>query len=334
MRAVVVTGYGGPEALTPADVPDPVPGPGEVLVRTAAAGVNFIDTHHRSGRYPVPLPFIPGVEGAGTVAALGPGAREAGGGVRAGDRVGWVNVPGGYAELAAVPADRCVPLPDGIGFATAASLLLQGLTAHYLVTDTHRVRPGHTVLVHAAAGGMGRLITRMAHLRGARVIGTVSAPAKEHAAREAGAEAILLSGQEDLARRVRELTGGRGVDAAYDGVGAATFDASLAALRPRGVLALYGQASGAVPPLDPRRLATAGSVFLTRPDLDHHIATRAELLARAGEVFTWIRAGGPPTAHGAALPLEEAERAHRDLEARRTTGKLLLRTRGPDSLRE
>ena len=319
-RAIVVREPGGPEVLRPAEVPVPDPAPGQVVVEVAAAGVNFIDVYQRSGAYPVPPPFVPGLEGAGTVLATAPDVS----GVAVGDRVAWVNQPGGYAQHVAVPAAATVPVPAGVSAETAAAALLQGMTAHYLVHDTYPVRPGDTVLVHAAAGGMGRMLTQLARRRGARVVGTVSSAAKEEIARAAGADEVVLYDHADVAADVRALTGGEGVAAVYDGVGAPTFDASLAALRPRGTLALYGQSGGAVPPFDPQRLNAAGSVLLARPNLSHHIATRHELLARAGAVFGLIAAGHLNVHIGARYPLAEAPAAHTDLAGRRSTGKLLL----------
>lgn len=321
MRAILITETGGPEVLRLADVPDPKPGPGQLLVELAAAGVNYIDTYHRSGAYPIPLPFIPGVEGAGTVTAVGSGVQQA----AVGDRVAWATSLGSYAEEALVAAEQAVAVPDGVDIETAAGSLLQGITAHYLSVSVHPVQPGETVLVHAAAGGVGLLLTQLATARGARVIGTVSTSEKERLAREAGAaEVIRYTEIDDLAGEVRRLTGGEGVAAAYDGVGASTFDASLASLRPRGMLALYGASSGPVPPLDPQRLNAAGSVFLTRPMLAHYVATREELTWRAGEVFDAILDGSLRITIGGRYPLAEARRAHEDLQSRRTTGKLLL----------
>ncbi len=321
MRAIQITETGGPEVLQLAELPDPQPGPGQLVVEVAASGVNYIDTYHRSGAYPMPLPFVPGSEGAGTVTAVGAGADD----VAVGDRVAWATSLGSYAEQAVVPADQAVPVPDGVDIDIAAGCLLQGMTAHYLAVSVHAVQPGETVLVHAAAGGMGQLLTQLATASGARVIGTVSTPAKERLAREAGAaEVIRYTEIDDLAGEVRRLTGGDGVAAVYDGVGASTFDASLAALRPRGMLALFGAASGPVPPVDPQRLNAAGSVFLTRPKLADYVANREELAWRAGEVFDAIRNGSLRITIGGRYPLAEASRAHQDLQARRTTGKLLL----------
>ncbi|MGH3774990.1 MAG: quinone oxidoreductase family protein [Pseudonocardiaceae bacterium] len=321
MRAIQVTETGGPEVLRLAEMPDPEPGPGQLLVELAAAGVNYIDTYFRSGAYPIPLPFIPGSEGAGTVTAVGPDTV----GIAIGDRVAWATSLGSYAELAVVPAEQAIPVPPGVNSETAAGSLLQGMTAHYLTVSVHPVQPGDIVLVHAAAGGMGQLLTQLATARGARVIGTVSTLEKERLAREAGAaDVIRYTEIDDVAGEVRRLTGGHGVAAVYDGVGASTFDASLASLRPRGMLALYGAASGRVPPMDPMRLNAAGSVFLTRPTLAHYVATRDELTWRASEVFDAIQDGSLRITIGGRYPLAEARRAHQDLQGRRTTGKLLL----------
>jgi NADPH2:quinone reductase len=321
MRAIQITETGGPEVLRLAELPDPSPGPGELLVELAAAGVNYIDTYHRSGAYPMPLPFIPGSEGAGTVTAVGPDVSD----VDVGDQVAWAGSPGSYAELAVVPADQAVPVPHGVDIEIAAGCLLQGMTAHYLVVSVHAVQPGETVLIHAAAGGMGLLLTQLATASGGRVIATVSTPDKERLAREAGAaEVIRYTEVDDLADEVRRLTGGDGVAAVYDGVGATTFDASLASLRRRGILALFGAASGPVPPVDAQRLNSAGSVFLTRPKLADYVATRKELTWRAGEVFDAILDGSLRISIGGRYPLTDAGRAHQDLQGRRTTGKLLL----------
>lgn len=322
MRAIQVTETGGPDVLRLTELPDPEPGAGQLLVKVAAAGVNYIDTYHRSGAYPTPLPFIPGSEGSGTVVAVGP---DTPGNVAAGDQVAWALSSGSYAELAVVPAEQAVPVPAGVDLEIAGGCLLQGMTAHYLAVSVHAVQSGETVLVHAAAGGMGLLLTQLATARGGRVIGTVSTAAKEQLARQAGAaEIIRYTEVDDIAGELRRLTGGEGVAAVYDGVGASTFDASLASLRPRGMFALYGAASGPVPPVDPQRLNSAGSVFLTRPKLGDYVATREELLWRAGEVFSGIRDGSLRIIIGGRYPLADAAQAHWDLESRRTTGKLLL----------
>ncbi|MFD9221615.1 quinone oxidoreductase family protein [Streptomyces sp. NPDC060064] len=326
MKAVLVREFGAPEVLRAEEVADPRPAAGELLVAVEAAGVNFIDVYRRSGAYPGPLPFVPGAEAAGVVIALGPETDEAACRHRLGDRVAWANQPGGYAELAVIPAHRAVPVPDDLTCRSAAAVLLQGMTAHYLTHDTYPVRPGDTVLVHAAAGGMGLLLTQLARLRGGRVIGTVSTAEKEKAARAAGAWQVLRHGQDDIAAAVRELTDGEGVAAVYDGVGAPTFDASLDSLRPRGTLAVFGQAGGRVPPVDLQRLNAAGSVFVTRPNLDHHIATAGELAHRAADVFGLVADGRIDLHIGGSFPLERAGEAHRALESRASTGKLLLTT--------
>ncbi|GAA4908424.1 quinone oxidoreductase family protein [Streptomonospora salina] len=320
MRAIVIEEQGGPEAMRLADIDTPDPGAGEVLVDVDARGVNFIDVYQRSGAYSVPTPFTPGVEAAGRVAAVGPGVTE----FAAGARVAWAMLPGGYADQAVVPVQRLVPVPDGVTAEQAAATLLQGMTAHYLTHATYAVQPGETVLVHAAAGGTGLLLVQLAKARGATVIGTASTGEKQRLAREAGADEIIDYTTADVAPAVRELTDGQGVAAVYDGVGAGTFEASLASLRMRGVLALFGQAGGAVPPVDPQRLNTAGSVYLTRPSLAHYVATRAELLERAADVFGLVESGRLEVRVGGRYALSEAARAHEDLAARRTTGKLLL----------
>lgn len=324
MRAIQVTQTGGPEVLRSAELADPEPGPGQLLVELAAAGVNYIDTYHRSGAYPMPLPFIPGSEGAGTVTAVGPDIGD----FAVGDLVAWATSLGSYAERAVVPAEQAVQVPQGVDSETAAGSLLQGMTAHYLTVSVHAAQPGETVLVHASAGGMGLLLTQLATAHGARVIGTVSTPEKERLAREAGAADVIRYDEvDDVADEVRRLTAGDGVAAVYDGVGASTFDASLASLRPRGMLALYGAASGPVPPVDPQRLNSAGSVFLTRPKLADYVVTRDELSWRAREVFDAIQNGSLRISIGGRYPLAEAHRAHEDLQSRRTTGKLLLSPR-------
>ncbi|MFF3440122.1 quinone oxidoreductase family protein [Streptosporangium sp. NPDC002721] len=318
MRAIVVSANGGPEVLVHTDDhPDPTVNPGEVLVDVAASGVNFIDVYHRIGRYQLSLPFVPGEEGAGTVAAVGEDVRD----VAVGDTVAWSSVPGSYASRVAVPASKLLAVPEGVTAEVAAAVTLQGLTAHYLTHSTYEVKEGDDVLVHAAAGGMGLLLTQIAKLRGARVIGTVSTEEKEVLARQAGADEVFR--YKGFADAVRDLTGS-GVHVVYDGVGAATFDESVASLRPRGMLALYGQASGPVPPLDPQLLARNGSLFLTRPTLGSYIATREELTWRASDLYGWVASGRLRVHISERYPLAEAARAHEDLEARRTTGKVLL----------
>ena len=320
MRAVVVTRTGGPEVLELQERPDPEPGPGQVVVEVGAAGVNFIDVYQREGRYPLEPPFTAGTEAAGVVRAVGDGVTD----VAVGDRVAWAMVNGtGYTSVTAVPADRVVPVPEGVSTEQAAAVLLQGMTAHYLCESTHPVQPGEDVLVHAAAGGTGLLLTQMVTRKGGRVIATVSTDEKESLARGAGAAEVVRYEREDVAERVRELTGGRGVAVVYDGVGASTFDASLASLRTRGMLVLFGASSGPVPPLDPIRLM-GGSHFLTRPTLAHYAAEREELLLRAREVFGQVADGSLDVRIGARYGLEEAARAHEDLSGRRTTGKSLL----------
>jgi NADPH2:quinone reductase len=319
MRAIQVERYGGPEVLTGVDLETPGPGAGQVLVDVAASGVNYVDTYRRSGRYRDPLPFVPGVEGAGTVVAIGEGVT----GLAVGDHVGWVAGPGSYAGQVALEAARTVPLPPGISDELAAAVLLQGLTAHYLCTSTYAVQPGDSVLVHAAAGGVGLLLTQMVKLRGGRVIGTVSSDEKASLARGAGADEVIRYDRVDFTEETRRLTGGEGVAVAYDGVGRTTFDGSLASLRPRGMLALFGAASGPAPPFDPQRLQ-AGSLFLTRPTLGHYTSGRDELLARAHEVLDWVSAGRLAVHMGGRYALDDARRAHEDLEGRRTAGKLIL----------
>jgi NADPH:quinone reductase len=320
MRAIQVNSYGGPDALQVADLDASRPGPGQVLVDVAACGVNYIDTYQRSGVYQVPLPLVLGLEGAGAVAAVGEGVT----GVSVGDRVAWAAAQGSYAEKVLVEAERAIPVPDGVPDELAAAVPLQGMTAHYLTTSTYPVQPGDTVIVHAAAGGVGLLLTQMVKLRGGRVIATVSTDEKAALARQAGADEVVRYDQVDFAAEARRLTGGRGVAAVYDGVGKTTFDASLSALRPRGMMVLYGASSGPVPPFDPQRLNSGGSLFVTRPSLGHYTATREELLERARDVLGWIAAGKLDVRIGGRYPLAEAARAHEDLQSRRTTGKLLL----------
>ena len=322
MRAARVTKTGGPEVLEHAEVEVPEPGPGQVLVRVAASGVNFIDTYFRAGVYPRPLPTVLGAEGAGTVARLGPGVT----GLAPGDHVAWAddNV-GSYAQYDVIGADRLVAVPESVDLETAAAAMLQGMTAHYLVNSTWELKAGQTALVHAAAGGMGLLLTQLAKAKGARVIGTTSTEAKERLAREAGAdEVVRYTEVEDLAAEVRALTEGRGVDVVYDGVGRDTFEASLGSLRKRGLLALYGAASGQVPPFDLQRLNGAGSLYVTRPTLAHYIETREELEWRSGEILGAVADGNLKINIGARFPLAQAADAHTALTGRATTGKVLL----------
>lgn len=318
MRAVVVTRLGGPEVLEVRDEPPPVPGASELLVDVEAAGVNYRDVYERQGRYGNSPPFVAGVEGAGSVAALGEGID----GFSVGECVAWVSAQGSYAQQVVIGAARAVAVPDGVSSELAAAALLQGMTAQYLASSTYAVRPGDDVLVHAVGGGVGTLLVQVVKMRGGRVIGTTSTDEKAQRARDLGADEVI--GYEGFADRVRELTGGRGVAVVYDGVGSATFDGSVASLRPRGLLVLFGAASGPVPPFDPMRLEDGGSLFLTRPSLRHYTASREELAARAGEVFGWIANGRLAVHVGGRYSLDEARQAHEDLEGRRTSGKLLL----------
>jgi NADPH:quinone reductase len=313
MRAVVVTRFGGPEVLEVRDEPDPAVASDDLLVEPEAIGVNYRDIYEREGNYGGEPPLINGVEGAGTVVA----------GDREGERVAWLAAPGSYAERVRVPAGRAVPVPAEVATETAAAVLLQGVTAHYLATTVYPVRAGDDVLIHAAAGGVGLLLTQIAKRLGARVIASTSGGEKAELAREAGADEVI--GYDGFGERVRELTGGEGVAAAFDGVGQATFDESLASVRTRGTMVLFGAASGPVPPFDPMRLEREGSLFLTRPGLRDYTAERDELLARAADVLSWVADGSLTVRIGARYPLDEAARAQEDLAARKTTGKLLLR---------
>jgi NADPH2:quinone reductase len=320
MKAIQVHSPGGPEVLRYEDVPVPVPGAAEALVQVEAAGVNYIDVYHRTGRYPTAFPFTIGQEAAGSIAALG----AAVGGLRVGDRVAYTGIPGAYAEYAAVPADRLVVLPEGVSIRQGAAAMLQGMTAHYLACATYPLKPGDTCLVQAVAGGVGLLLCQVAKLRGARVIGTVSTAAKQALAREAGADEIIRYTERDFAAEVMRLTGGTGVQVVYDSVGKMTFTQGLSCIARRGMMVLFGQSSGAVDPIDPQVLNQRGSLFLTRPNLAHHIVTRSELELRATEVLGWIRDGRLTIRIGREFPLADAARAHLELEARRTTGKVLL----------
>ncbi|HEY8232223.1 MAG TPA: quinone oxidoreductase [Vicinamibacteria bacterium] len=320
MKAIRVEAFGGPDTLRLAEVPDPFPENGEILVRVEAAGVNFIDTYHRTGLYPNPLPFVPGLEGAGVVTARARDVEL----FREGDRVAWSSAIGSYAESLRLPAQKAVAIPDGTDSRTAAAAMLQGMTAQYLSASTFPLASGMSCLVHAAAGGVGLLLVQMAKRRGAHVIGTVSTEAKAALAREAGADHVILYTQEDFLAEVKRLTNGRGVDVVYDGVGKDTAMKSLDCLAPRGMMVFYGNASGPAPAIDPLLLSQKGSLFLTRPMLFHHIADRQSLEARAGDVLTAIAQGQLKVRIDQAFPLAEAALAHRRLEGRQSTGKLLL----------
>jgi NADPH2:quinone reductase len=320
MKAIRVHAPGGPEALRYDDVEQPVPGPGQVLVKIEAAGVNFIDVYQRNGHYKVPVPFTLGQEAAGTVAAAGPGVADP----KVGDHVAYTTVLGAYAEYAVVPADRVVTLPDGVSAKQGAAAMLQGLTAHYLATTTYALKPGDACLVHAAAGGTGLLLCQIAKIRGARVLGTVSTREKAALARGAGADEVILYTEQDFEAEVKRLTNGAGLQVIYDSVGKTTFEKGLNCLARRGMMVLFGQSSGPVGPFDPQVLNQKGSLFLTRPTIVHYIATRAELLARAGDVLGWIKNGKLKVRIDRELPLAQAAEAHRLLEARKTTGKVLL----------
>lgn len=320
MKAIQVKEPGGPEKMELVDVPTPKPGPHQALVRLAASGVNFIDVYFRTGLYKADHPVSLGSEGAGTVEAVGPDVTE----VVVGDRVAYAMSRGSYAEYAVVPSAQLVKVPDGVKFSAAAAAMLQGMTAHYLTHSTFTLKSGDTCLVHAAAGGAGGLIVQMAHMAGARVFGTVSTPAKAQVARDSGADETILYTEQDFEAEVKRLTNGRGVDVVYDSVGKTTFDKSLNSLRTRGTLALFGQSSGPVPPFDPNILNGKGSLYLTRPSLGHYLLTRDELLWRSGEVLQWIASGKLKLNIDRTYPLAEAPDAHRALEGRHTTGKLLL----------
>ncbi len=320
MKIIRFYAYGEPEVMLLEEAPLPQPGPHTVRVRIEAAGVNFVDTYQRSGQYRVPLPFTPGSEAAGTVDAVGEGVSF----FKPGDRVAWGFTTGAYAEYAVVPAEKLVALPHGIDAQTAAAVLTQGMTAHFLSHDTFPLQNGHTALIHAAAGGTGQMLVQMAKLRGARVIGTVSTEAKAEIARAAGADEVILYTQEDFEVETKRLTAGKGVDVVYDSVGIDTFEKSLNCLRPRGYMVLYGQSSGAVSPVEPQLLAGKGSLFLTRPSLAHYLQTREELLRRANDVFMWLVVGRLKVMIDRTFPLAEAAKAHKALARRETVGKLLL----------
>ncbi len=319
MKAIRVHAPGGPEVLRYEDVPEPQPKSGEAVVRVEAAGLNFIDVYNRTGLYKTALPITLGREGAGTVLSVAADVKD----VAVGDRVAWAGVIGAYAEQAAVPADRLVKLPDGLDTRSGAAAMLQGMTAHYLACTVYPLKPGDACLVHAAAGGVGLLLTQVAKLRGARVIGTVSTDEKARLAREAGADETIDYTRQDFVAEVKRWTSGAGVQVVYDSVGKTTFEKGFACLAPRGMMALFGQSSGSVGPLDLQLLAQ-GSLFLTRPTLFQYIESREELVARAGDVLSWIRDGRLKLRIGREFPLSEAAEAHRGLEGRRTTGKVLL----------
>ncbi len=320
MKAIQVKRAGGPEVLELVKLPVPEAKGAEAVVKIVAAGVNFIDVYYREGRYKAVMPFVPGQEAAGDVVAVGTNVTN----LKVGDRVAYTMVLGSYAEYSAVAADRLVKIPEGVSYQQAAAAMLQGMTAHYLSHDTYPLKKGETALVHAAAGGTGLLLVQMAHGIGARVIGTVSTEEKAKLAREAGADDVILYTQTDFEAETRRLTGGRGVDVVYDSVGKTTFEKGLDILRPRGYMVLFGGSSGPVPPFDLIQLSQKGSLYVTRPTLTHYVATREDLEMRAGAVFSMIATGKLKLRIAHTYPLEDATQAHRDLEARRTTGKLLL----------
>jgi NADPH2:quinone reductase len=323
MKAVVVNEFGGPEKLTVADLPMPVAGPGEVVIKVAVSGVNFVDVYHRTGLYKIQPPVSIGSEAAGVIEAIGAGVTE----LAVGDRVAWAMVRGSYAEYAKVPAAQAVPIPDGVSDEQAAAVLLQGMTAHYLTRSTFPLKAGDSCLVHAAAGGTGALVVQMARQAGARVLGTVSTAGKAAIATEAGADEVILYSDHDFAVETRRLTAGRGVDVVYDGVGQSTYTKSLDSLRPRGMMVLFGYASGPVTAIDPSELNARGSLFFTRPGLASYIATREELVWRASEVFAMVAAGTLRVRIDQKFPLEQAADAHRRLEGRGAMGKILVELR-------
>ena len=320
MKAIQVNQTGGPEVLELVELPLPQPKSNAAVVQIAASGVNYVDAYMRSGAYKAPLPFIAGQEGAGVITAVGHEVKF----LKAGDRVAWSGVLGSYAEYVAAPAEALVPVPAGVSDRDAAATMLQGMTAHYLCNDTYPLKPGETALIQAASGGVGLLLVQMAHHLGARVIGAVSSEEKAKLAREAGADEVIFYTQTDFEAEAKRLTGGRGVDVVYDSVGKDTFDKSMNVLRPRGMLVLYGASSGPVPPVDPQVLAQKGSIYMARTSIAHFTATRPELLARSGAVFSMIAEGKLKRRIGRAYPLAEVQQAHRDLETRKTAGKLLL----------
>lgn len=320
MRRAIYREHGGPEIIEIEDIALPVPGPGQVLVRVAAAGVNFYDTQARSGLYARPLPAVLGTEGAGTVEAIGPDVSE----VAPGDRVVWILAPGSYASHVLVPVSRLAVLPRSIDFEAAAATFYQALTAHYLGCSTYPLAEGDVAIVHSGAGGVGALLTQIAKIRGAQVIATVSSKSKVDAARQAGADHVIIYTEDDFAVRASEITGGRGVDVVYDAVGLETYEKSMEALRPRGMLVFYGEASGVVPPFDVRRLLAAGSIYVTRTGLDSYITNHAELLERAEQIFEWMKGGVLRQTIGARYSLDDTANAHAALESRASVGKIIL----------
>jgi NADPH2:quinone reductase len=320
MKAIRVNQTGGPEVLQYEEIATPTPGPGQALVKIAASGVNFIDIYFRTGLYKNEPPFTNGQEGAGVVEAVGEGVTS----VQSGDRVAYTGIPGSYAEYAVVPADRLVRVPDNVSDKLAAAVMLQGMTVHYLTHSTFPLQPGHTCLIHAAAGGVGLLMVQVAKMRGAQVIGTCSTPEKAEQVLAAGADQVILYTEQDFVAEVKRITQDRGVDVAYDSVGKSTWEGSMACLRPRGMLVLFGNASGPVPPIDPLMLAQKGSLFVTRPTLVHHVADREELEKRAHDILSWVGDGRVKVHIGHEYALKDAAQAQIDLAGRKTTGKLLL----------
>ena len=320
MKAIVVNEAGGPDKLHLEEVAEPTAGPGEIIVDVGAAGLNFIDTYHRGGLYPLEFPFTPGLEGAGTVATVGDEVD----GLSVGDRVGWTDVRGSYAERHVIPADRAIVIPDDLSTDVVAAVMLQGLTAHYLASDTFPLSQGDRCLIHAGAGGVGLLLTQVARMKGARVITTVGTEDKVELSKQAGANDVIVYTQVDFKDAVEDLVGPNALDVVFDGVGKATFDKGIDLLRPRGMMVTFGNASGPVPEISPLLLAQKGSIFLTRPTMAHYLRTREEFVGRASELFGWIAQGDLEVRIGASYPLAEAAEAHRALEARRTTGKVLL----------
>ena len=320
MKAIRIHEFGGPETLKYEDIPEPAPKPNEAVVRIEASGINFIDIYQRMGIYKLPLPTTLGLEAAGSVTAIGPEVKD----VKVGDRVAWTSVQGAYAQYCAVPADRLVTLPASVTMKQGAATMLQGITAHYLTHSTYALKPGETCLVHAGAGGVGLLLTQIAKMIGAKVITTVSTEAKAALSREAGADHVVLYTEKDFEAEVKAFTGGKGVPVVYDSVGQTTFEKSINSLAPRGMLVLFGQSSGVVPPIDAQMLSQKGSLFFTRPTLVHYIASRAELQQRASDLFEWIGAGKLKLRTEFEFPLKDAAEAQKALAGRKTTGKVLL----------